>query len=545
MREILDTLFTDGTFWENIHTQLYQNISAITRRSSSYFNSQGRSLNNVLNHTVGNYYRSPIYKVLGGMCSLLMENKPINIRASYRLIPSEEADTLNIANIINYLGNVQTDKINITIQHIPKGKTYLRKVLDSTPGLNRIQQIENLCIQNVYHFIRIYKNFGNTNPWDITIFTDIINEDLIKMIYLMLPNLLNLITLEDIPDAEDYNNKITKLRSIFEYIYNLNVDPNVTNTQSIRETVRSKVLEFANCFDFNTQNLTSFTARLAKAKNDAAERYYTRELETVNNRIKSFEEQLAENYVRKSNIERSLIANKFLTETDVRPFIDTINSSKAIEILSSTDTEIKLRITAPLQYFTPSDFTSYENNTGSAYHRMFNGTPVTQRVLHKIFVTREYKILTQGIITISIREGYNDTPLGLNAQTHTLTNFTEFPNPHLFHHNCWAAARSEMQKNVCEGNFELVVMQMIAAVQSVNIAEHTSFVNGFLNDFKLDSYQNLIHILDQNGKSYTYNEIIDHEYALQKAELLAQAEQTVKNAEQYVQVELPNEDEEE
>ena len=152
----------------------------------------------------------------------------------------------------------------------------------------------------------------------------------------------------------------------------------------------------------------------------------------------------------------------------------------------------------------------------------------------------------------------NITPLRYSVDRQS-GKYTVFPNPHLYHYNCWSKAKAEMDKNILAGNYELVVAQAIAAVQSINVAEQQSFVNNFLDDFKESFWQQRMQFMipGQDKKIYTFNEIMAIEKkaleqtadtlqalvqnnsteALQET-LRQQTEQTTG----YVQVEVPDED---
>ena len=246
------------------------------------------------------------------------------------------------------------------------------------------------------------------------------------------------------------------------------------------------------------------------------------------------------------NLQRRIAAAVLITDDDVKPFMQTLRETKAIEILEMDNTRLVLKITAPFQYFTPSDLETLENNKNSDYYRYIISKPYLKDLLHKVFVTQEYKLLAQGIIKLEINDNdYSDTPLSINARTYSLDEFTEFPNPHLFHHNCWAAAKQEMTKNICAGNFELVVMQMVAAVQSVNLAEHASFINGFVYDIVNNSrMRNLATFVDKDGNTYNYTQMLDKIEQEENAKVLAEAKEIIDSAEGYVQIELPDDDEE-
>lgn len=559
------------TIWSSIPSQLYQNIERMYNTTSWYYSCQSRTLQNVLQTTLsgyGNGYTTS-YKLLAGMCSLLMQNKLIKVIPGYKLIKSEEGETLDIVDVVDMVPeNRNTQAAHIYIQHIPKGKTYLKKVLDSTRGLTRLQQIETFCIEHPNHFIRIYRGFGKTGASDITIFTDYVSKKLIHTLWVMLPNLFDIIEMDvsgsDIIPEEYalYNTKVQKLREVFELLYDYykdNSEEDLGDVTELKANLTTLLSQFTALFNFEEAGLNSFIAKLAKARNEGIIEYHQRNLDTAISKIATLEKQLEEQYELKCATERQILGIKQISDEDVAPLMETIKSTKAIEILSTTENEMRLRITAPLQYFQSSDFERYENNLNSEYLRMYSGLDSKytyyKKILHKVFVTREYNLLAQGIIRMSISPySAATTPLNLSAQTTSTTDFTEFPNPHLWHHNCWSAARTEINKNICEGNFELVVMQMVAAVQTVNIAEHASFVNGLLYDFKNRNLtSHYCSIVDtKSGKKYTLEQMIEHEKELEQQEkqeennkIIQAAKETLETnkTEGYTQVELPDDGE--
>ena len=105
-----------------------------------------------------------------------------------------------------------------------------------------------------------------------------------------------------------------------------------------------------------------------------------------------------------------------------------------------------------------------------------------------------------------------------------------------------------MNKNIYEGNYELVVMQMIAAVQSVNVAENASFVSGLLGDIKNSStLRDLLTFIvktPEGTKELNYQQILEYEHNLTQQTILQQAKETIaQNPQTYTQVELPDDGE--
>ena len=565
-RKLLQVFHNDSV-WNNGIDPHIQHIAQTQYRNGWYYNCQSRTLTSVLQSTFGGYYggNSHPYRCLLAMCNLLNDNKLLKVYPKYRLITSEDSTNLE-NNLLTLLDMPNPDPLafNLYLYHIPKGKSYLRKVLDENPNLNRLKQIETFCIENVQHFVRIYRNYNSTGNNSITIFSDQYTPDFINTLFVMLPHLMEIVSREATEEYElteqdlAYNTKVEKLNNFFSKLYQI-MQEGATNMYTyndrqlatITEELRTLSEEYTNLFDFDSAQLDSFTKHLAKARNDNAQKYFTEQLNNTTHRINELEEALKQKYIEQAKYNRELAAHKLINEDDVKPFIDTIRNTKAIEVLSTTDSEMVVRVTAPLQYFQESDFETYENNSTSTYMQRYYNNPTFRKVLHKVFVTREYKLLVQAIVTLQIQDSYNNQPLYICAQrsgNSSAYRFTQFPNPHLYHHDCWGPAKSEMQKNMCAGNFELVVMQMIAAVQSVNIAENASFVNGLLGDIQnnnaLKDLLTFIVETPEGTQKLNYDQIIKYERDLEIQTIVQQAEtiitQTPKGT--YTQVELPDND---
>ena len=525
-----------------------------------WWNTQSRTLASVLNSTFGNYCNgSPnAYKIMHTMCALTLgHNNSFNIYPKYKLITSEMATNLE-NDLINTLEfpEVQSQEFGLILYHIPKGKTYLNAALEKKQ-LTRLRTIEILCIENPSHFLRIYRNFNNTGNNIITVFSDTYTENMINTLWVMLPHLMEIVpheTSEDAPLTEndiEYNTKVDLLYKFFNELYEImkNDTNTVYTTEEITEDqnkFQKITTEFIKHINTTTQSLQTFATNLANAKNNNTNQYLTTELHNINRRITCCEEDLRNYYITKSQLERQLTASKLISAEDVKPFIDTIQNTKAIEILYTNPTTLSLRITAPVQYFQENDLIAYEQNSSSNYNIALANDPLLKNILHKIFVTREYKLLLQAIINIGIENQYETEPLKLKIAQQP-DEYTQFPNPHLFHFNCWSAAKSEIQKNMCKGNYELVIMQMVAAVQTINIAENASFINRFLGDIlHTNNLKKLLTIVVNTPEGeiqYNYDQIIEHEQKLQNQENNTPQTETNTDAKQpYSQIEIPDDD---
>lgn len=540
----LSQILEENMFWQDRIPAILKNRTNEVYDRNYYYNVRSRTLLDALRATVTNYYGSQNrgYNTIAMLCTLITDKK-VELVPAYRLISSGEAETLELNQIIERDNqNMSTNAQHIYLCHVPKGKSYLKTLLDRHQELTRIPQIEQFCIEDAQHFVRIYKGYGWMHPEDIVIFSDRFTKEFIQMIFIMLPNLLNLVeitaTEEHALTEEEtaYNNKIRQLRIIFEHLYSVYIETKTKVDRYDSQNLRAQLNAFAeqikayvDLFDFVRPALNSFTEHLANAKNENAQRYLNTELDRINSSITTYENNLSEAYKKRAHIQRELLLNKQCSPEDVKPFIETIENTNAFEILSTTKDKMSLRVTAPLQYFVDSDFVAYENNPESEYNRIYRNQDLLRSILHKIFVTREYKLLVQAVIELRINDGYNDDPLYICARS-TWDDYTQFPNPHLYHHDCWGPAKTEMKRNACAGNFELVAMQMVAAVQTINVAERASFVNGLLYDLINENYMGKATFIDETGTKRTYKEMLEHETLIRKAEILHAAEETINNS---------------
>lgn len=532
----------------NACTQIY-NSNSITGYTSS------RNLADALNSTVSQWsstHELHIYKFLYSLCTLLNPTKNrIKIMPYYRTISTEQANTITIGDLLVPHSRIEGNADTIHICYISKGKTFAQQLLNSPDNIaTNLKNIEAILIQEPGHFIKVYKGFEGTNPNDITIFTDIANYKLIQAITTLLPLLFNIVV-KEIPEniapeiAEEianYNLKVVLLTDIFEALFNTLKEQRNTSDDAT-DRIRKFGKQLVGLFDFESVVLNDFSKNLATVHYTNTTNYLRNSINNTQRNIRDLETTLTEKYNQLRKYQKDLNAYSTATEDDVRPFMDTIISSKAIEIMDGDATNLRLRVTAPLQFFTPSDFEAYEQNPNSTYNISYTNTTV-RSIMHKIFVTKEYSLIFQSIIKIRLNmNNYSNDILYFEAQRNNIDEFTELPNPHLYRHNCWGQAQTEMQKNIAQGNYELVVMQMIAATQTMNVAESASFINGALEYLKNDSMLAKTHVIDNATKQvYSWADLIKHERGEQIEEAKEQLTQEQETQKGYHQIVVEDEE---
>lgn len=511
-----------------------------------------------------------LYDIFFKVCALNTNYQAYNINYGYTSYTAENTTNLTLADIVDQftrLGTANPKALKISIHYIQKGKSYIRPLLDGYKQYERLQSIETVCIKNTSHFLRIYRNFNNSGQNVINIITDQIDNDLMNAFWLMMPLILK-VSPTNLPNgvenADLHKQRVEKALAFGNLLYQISTrqdtfsNSNLENDDKFITTVKTLLTEFTNLFDFTSNALKEYTQNLANARNTSLLGNLQNDLRDVNDYIRNYEQKLQEYYIRQLTLARQINAYCTTQPDDLQSFINLIKNSPMIEMLRVQANQLTLRITAPLQFFQSSDFEAYEKNRSSYYNVNYKEERCLRNILHKIFITKEYTFLVQAVIMFDINNSCNITPLRYNVYQHS-DRYTVFPNPHLYHYNCWSKAKAEMDKNILAGNYELVVAQAIAAVQSINIAEQQSFVNHFLDDFKNSSWQQRMQFMipGQDKKIYTFKEIMAiEEKALEQTTATPQPsvqnnstealhetlrQQTAQNT-GYVQVEVPDND---
>lgn len=514
-----------------------------------------------------------LYDIFFKVCALNTNYQAYVINYDYTSYTAENTANLTLANIVDQftrLGTANPKALKISIHYIQKGKSYIRPLLDGYKQYERLQSIETVCIKNTSHFLRIYRNFNNSGQNVINIITDQIDNDLMNAFWLMMPLILK-VSPTNLPNgvenADLHKQRVEKALAFGNLLYQISTrqdtfsNSNLENDDKFVTTVKTLLTEFTNLFDFTSNALKEYTQNLANARNTSLLGNLQNDLRDVNDYIRNYEQKLQEYYIRQLTLARQINAYCTTQPDDLQSFINLIKNSPMIEMLRVQANQLTLRITAPLQFFQSSDFEAYEKNRSSYYNVNYKEERCLRNILHKIFITKEYTFLVQAVIMFDINNSRNITPLRYSVYQHS-DRYTVFPNPHLYHYNCWSKAKAEMDKNILAGNYELVVAQAIAAVQSINVAEQQSFVNHFLDDFKEPFWQQHMQFMipGQDKKIYTLKEIIAiEEKALEQTPDTLQAlvqnnstealretlrQQTEQNT-GYVQVEVPDEDDDE
>ena len=480
---------------------------------------RSRTFFSVLQRTVSrysyNWYSSSnaqeinAYYLLGALSSLgqsllhtdISTVKPIKLYAQY--LDQTEISTNFTQLIENLKCSTQQDETKIHVVYVPRNKTALKEVLEQA-NTERIPQIEMLLIENVKHFIRILK----INTDDIYIFTNLVSDKMIQMLYTLFPKLINLKELENpeqLPAITTINQTIKTITDIHAIFYN-SVYDDIYKPEDISEIARLLKLLSTHFINPKIQQ-QNFATNLANRRNDVIRKNLINDEKTQKSIIEDLEKRLATAYEALAQTQRKLLQLKQTAPDDVAPLLNAINNNPAIETLDSTPNLLTLRITAPLQYYDPEDYKAYVNNPNSKINTVFSENE--KEILYETFITRKYGIILQAIIHLELTSDMSVGGIRFAAQQGRSADFTEIPNPHLFYYNCWSEARSQIAKALSNNDYELIIPQLIAAIQSINVAEGASFVARFLNDIRSDTWADRLHFIEYaTNEKYTFKELI-------------------------------------
>ena len=549
-------LLNDNVFWNSVLGPV-QTLQTELNLNRAYQRSRSLSLTDALSNVFKIPYDvtsySSMYLSLITLTSLITDIKTTP-RISANYIPISETDTPGnllksridenlFQEITTYTFSSYEDQgmFNIVFYHCPKGKSFLRNALDNNPDTAkyRLRNAEIALIQSQTHFIRVYRGLRQTEN-TISIFSDVYSSEMLIKLLTLIPILLpqNLINTTTPDNEQKYHAYTAIFSTIYDYITTHKEDTE-ENYNTFLNELKQTITTYVSLFKLTELNLNNFTNTLANiyvnSETDKLQRY----IKDCDNDINNYSDRLIKKYNEKAQYQRRLNALAPASSDDVKTFIDALTNNKNIEILQTTKSKLIMRVTAPLQYFESSDFERYENNSSSTYNQRFTDQ-YERAVLHKIFVTREYQINLQGIITMEINSYYDDN-IHFTAQKYNVNAFpyTQLPNPHLYHFDCWGPAKTQMAKYLANNQYDMMLLQMIAAVQSVNVAESMSFISGFLNDLRSDAPDNLrqlatIQLTNTEGQIVTmsYEDAIKYEAQLN----------TTSKPQEYTQIVLSNEE---
>lgn len=458
--------------------------------------------------------KNSTFNTLTALCGYYLDQK-IQVKMASENIKADTNLTTILELIPNY-NNQILPEINLVYYYVPRGKSFLEEQLKTNCANEaRLEPLEQLLKVHDKQYIRIYKDFPtqrftdnlNNSTKTIIIFTDYIDQNLIANVTMLLPHLLEL------KEKEEKKEQYAIIMQIFEYLFKIYKGEISDETNSIAPLIEL-YKQLNELCDYNKINVEKFAKTLSTLRSSKARQIIQNELNITKNDIKNCEERLNDLYERCYKLEQSALQNA-IAPIDVSPFMNFIKNAKTIEIINSNEHQLYLRVTAPFQYFREHDLEIREKNSKSDYNILIkNNTRIPEihkSILHKIFVTREYKLLAQAVIVLSLDTNPNDTrPMYYEVET-SLRNYDQMPNPHIFHYNCWEKAKNAMSKALAENKYEVMLAQIVAAVQSINLSEDPSFAHRFMNDWFDEDYTRLVHVIVEDGTILNYKEILEYE----------------------------------
>lgn len=492
-----------------------------------YLNTNGRTFQSVLdnlNNTFSNL--NTIFKLIE-----YFSGRRLYLSGAYRnysaaITPSRISDIVDLTKTTYSLNGKDYYRINIV--HIPRGTSFLTQVLtnaEESKEITRLKTVELNLIANPTHYIKVFQHNNAGHP-SYTIITNWVDTNLMHKIILMIPVIIGwgYHNPEDFTDQDEEVQKEYELENtipnLFEALYNC------FKGQITADICTERIKDIYNTIiklrELDKINISAFMNKLANNINEQIIARTRNEHSDLLTSIASYESKLETFYARKAILDREITFQEKTALEDTKPFAEALTHNKAITILEADEEVIKIKVTAPLQFFTSSDFERYEKNTTSYLntHNYWGSRKYALPVFHKIFVTHEYKLMLSAIIKIQLGHNYNSPVLSVNALSsmpYVIDALDSIPNPHLFHFDCWDKTKNMIQKAITDKNYDLIPILIINSVQTVNIAEPQSFFK-LLDKFGMNSWVRKAKLLDKDNQPLTWREAIEIEKRLVEKE---------------------------
>lgn len=516
--------YSDDSLYKLIPIHLQKALKNYNFTTDTWSN--GRTMRDAFNMFSNTLYNlTPIFKLLTYADS---EHKPVRIKAAYETYTAESY-VGSVTSIVPYSEYINT--YNIFIKHIPKGTTFITDTLNSAEEngiLKRMKNVELQLINDGRHFIRVYHYPDHPNSY--AILTNWIDTEFLHKLMLLIPVIIGwkFYSEEELKavDADKQTQYILEnyITHIFTNLYeyykqDITLETFIDNVLEIFNTI-------VNLKGLDKLSFENFTNNLANVINNKLHSAVKKDLDNTLARIKNYEEDLEPLYSKKQMLTKQLLLIEKAIPEDVQPLIDTLKITKAMEIIDADDYELKVRVTAPLQFFDTSDFKRYQQNARSYYRdNLDNGyygeAEIVGPIFDKIFVKHEYKLLLQSVVSLKAEtSNFNADSLYVYTNTYSYTGaeaqYNQLPNPHHYYYNCWDKTKQQIRKAVTEGNYDLIPTLIVNSVQTVNVAETTSFFK-LLRDLTEDRWRKKTHLITKDGTTITWQEAVEIEKANYKS----------------------------
>jgi len=528
----------------NVPTALGRLFKSI-HHSAPYPN-HSRTLAHIHNETIArhgyDWYASSnsnvysIYHLLSTCCQITaaMLNGETSIRKThvqFHYLSPVDVNAQSYITMTAIPGTSTDNLLNLIIIYAPRNKTILKeKIKDAQP--NEIPQLNTLLIETPNHFVKTILKNNNT----IIIFTDYITKRFVNMLYACFPKLLQALNMFQKINNPNQSETITKYNQALSYTLELHrIMFDSLNQDTNKATDKARITEILTALStlwINPEALhNTFIKNFANRRNQIAKRSLEDSETRYKNEISRYEDSLRNMYEALAETQRKKLSLKDVSADDVLPFLNALKNNPLIETLDTTNDRLTLRITAPLQYYDPEDYKYYITNKNSKVNTYFND--IEKEILYDTFINKKYGIILEAIIHITIVSDLSIGALEFRAQSSSPSQFKNIPNPHLYYYNCWSEARNVLAKAIANNDYEIIIPQMIAAVQSVNVAESASFSSHFLDDLNSSTWRSKINFIEYATQTkYTFETLIEQykQAKIEKIEkeAMQKAQETIK-----------------
>ena len=517
---------------------LQQNFKAITHPSSHAI--RGRAIAHALNWT-SSYYYSPhnggIHEILSKIYALYCnKSRGIELTGLYQTYGASDMVENSDYNILTGVTDTNTTAV-IKIMHIGKGKTYFDQKITADPPAGIHQKAFELAlVQQANHYVRVYTT--NLGPSvSVAIFTNFIDQDFVDKVYNLIPHFLGLdkkFSEMEIDPTTHNTQEYKRLKAIIDLAKYFYADYTGFATEHHVSKINAMLETIAELYPIdNTKYFDQFANNFARIRSSVIINQTRREQQSAQNDIQTYEKQLEKAYERLQEAIAKEHHAQTMAPDNIKEFLNSIKGNKYVNLLSSNANYLEMLIVAPLKYYNTADLQVLIDNKNSVFYSHLNND--SQKILKAAILDNKFQVLVYAHIKCCIQHSAVE-PLEFIARNEAPFN-DAVPNPHLTYYNCWTAARSQLKQYVLKGDYELILPQLIAAVQSINMAEGATFYSRFLPDFNRRSMYDKILYNPETGETFSKADALKLLEEAPKPET-----QPTNTSKEYTQIEVEDDD---
>ena len=216
--------------------------------------------------------------------------------------------------------------------------------------------------------------------------------------------------------------------------------------------------------DFRSLTLHKYLDDFSKEVKESQMNEYRRNLTSVRNSIRTYQNELESLYRRLSQDQNVLKSLEEAPEEASTELFDFFNSHKCLDLMYTRGDTIKFGITDTLEFYDEDEFKRIYKRSGSYIHSSSSGEDIP-RIMYAIFAEHKGFFVTNAVFSLSSMRY-----ISMHAE---LSQDDALPHPHIYFFQCSGGNDQYYSKYADSGEWQLAIEQAIAATKNLNFGDST------------------------------------------------------------------------